>query len=78
MPTYKTRGPRYTKNEAMLIVALIKNRVDITLWNGDTIIVDQSENMLTDIRNEYGEELLRIFNHIEANRIAEQLEKLHE
>jgi ribose 1,5-bisphosphokinase PhnN len=75
---YKKRQKRYTDNEVYLINILIRNRVDTKLWNGDTIVIDQSENLLTDIRNEYSEIVLRIFNNIEEERIAEQLHKLME
>lgn len=76
--TYKTRGPRYTENEVFLITKLIRAKKDFALWNGDSVKVDQSENLLTDIRNEYGERLLRIFNHIEPERISREIAKLKE
>lgn len=78
MAVYKTRGPRYTEHEAFLITELIRGRVDTVLWNGDTIAVDVREGLLTGIRNEYGERVLRIFNHIEPEQIMEQLAKLKE
>jgi len=56
--TYKKRGPRYTPNEIALITALIKNRVDLVLWNGDTIRVDQSENLLTTLETSMGKNSL--------------------
>jgi hypothetical protein len=74
---YLQRKQRYTNNECFLIASLIKNKIDIFLnWTEDSIFVDQSENLLTDIRNRYGERLLRIFNHIEINRIYDELIKL--
>jgi len=76
--TYKKRGLRYTDNECYLIAKIIINKIDILLWTKDSIIVDQSENLLTDIRNEYGEIILRIFNHIEEERILSKLKELKE
>jgi hypothetical protein len=73
---FKIRPARYTKNECYLIMKLIRARVDLTLWNNDIIEIDQSESLLTDVFNEYGENVLRIFNHIEEERILEQLQKL--
>ncbi len=75
---YKKRQKRYTENECYLIMLLIRGRINLSLWNDDTIIIDESENLLTDIRNKYGEQILRIFNHIEEERISKELRKLME
>jgi hypothetical protein len=59
---FEQRKPRYTENECYLIASLVFNQVDLQLWNGDVILVDQSESLLTDIKNKYGETLFRTFN----------------
>ncbi len=67
---------RYTSHEIALITILIKQKVNLKLWNGDTIKVDKESNSLTDIKDKSGKELLRIFNHIEYNRIVQKLREL--
>jgi len=73
---YKERVQRYSDTECFLITQLIIAKVNFVFPNGDTVVVDQSENLLTDIRNEYGETILRVFNHIEPERIIKELIKL--
>lgn len=67
---------RYTSHEIALITILIKKRVNLKLWNGDTIKVDKESNLLTDIKDKSGKELLRIFNNIEHNGIIQKLREL--
>jgi len=73
---YKKRTQRYTDTECFLLARLMKERIDLVLPNGDTVNFNKSEDLLTSIRNEFGEELLYIFNHIEPERIIKELVKL--
>lgn len=79
--SYITRKKRYTPTEAFLIAHIIRNRIDMRLWNNDTIEVDHEENAISFIKNKYGEKVLSIFNHIEIisiECITKELEKLTE
>ena len=76
MHEYKKRVQRYTDTECFLLARLMKERIDLVLPNGDTVNFNKSEDLLTSIRNEFGEELLYIFNRIEPERIIKELVKL--